>query len=358
MLSVPWALDANGQLVTPDDVSSSEGLRCPNSACGSRLILRAGEKRVRHFAHIDEGRCSQESIEHAAAKYLLVKLVLASLSEPGKRPVIHRRCPECGKVVPQPLPDKVKDARVEGTVDGFRADVLLLDDAQRPLCALEVLHTHAVTQEKAEGLSIPWIELAAAQVLASPLRWVPHRDGLRPLRCDHAGTDYLLRKEEEARRKKRAAEDEERRKREAAEEGARRKREAAEEEARRVETIRIRAGWCPFPLAHGEYLAEITGPAYRWWPIYAWRSESMQQAITVVEARLRDSREFCRYFQPRSTVSVSIRDWNGTLVGGEWRDGKWVKRPADGGVVDRDLRAVRTVRVRLVMPPIRRRPRM
>lgn len=347
MLSVPWGLAANGQLVTPDEVSSGEGLRCPNPACGSRLILRAGEIRVRHFAHIDEGRCSPESIEHAAAKYLLSKVVLASLSEPKKRPVIHRRCLECGKVVAQPLPEKVKDARVEGTVDGFRADVLLLDDAQRPLCALEVLHTHAVTQEKAEDISIPWMELAAAEVLASPLQWFPRRDRLRRLRCDHGGTDFLLRKKEEASRKRIVAEEQERR-----------KRAAAEEEATRVERIRIRAGWCPFPLAPGEYLADITGPAHRWWPMNAWRSQSLQEAITVLEARLRDSREFCRYFHPRSTVLLSIRAWDGTVVRGEWRDGKWVKRPVIGGVVDRELFAVLKQGVGLIMPPIRRRRRM
>lgn len=345
-LSVPWALDTNGQLVTPAEVSSSEGLRCPNPACGSRLALRAGSIRVRHFAHLDEGRCSLESVEHWAAKYLLAKVVLASLSEPNRRPVIHRRCPECGKVVLQPLPESVQDARVEGAVEGFRVDVLLLDGAQRPLCAVEVLHTHAVTVEKGEGLSIPWIELAAADVLASPLRWVPHKEGLKPFRCDHAGTEYLRRKERE-----------ETRKREAAEEAARRGREAAEQEAKRVEMIRIRAGWCPFPLARGEYFADITGPAYRWWPMNAWRSESMQQAIAVLESRLRDSREFRSYFHPRSTVIVSIRAWDGTLVDGEWRDGKWIRHPANGAVRERNPRTVLIVRSTHV-PPIRRRRRL
>jgi hypothetical protein len=38
---------------------------------------------------------------------------------------------------------------------------------------IEVLHTHAVTEEKAASLSIPWLELSAADVLANPLRWMP-----------------------------------------------------------------------------------------------------------------------------------------------------------------------------------------
>jgi len=323
LLKVPWALDANGQPVTPGEVSSSEGLRCPDPVCDSRLVLRAGSERVRHFAHLDEERCSHESVEHWAAKHLLAKVVLASQSQPGKRPLILRRCPECGKS-PQPLPEAVKGARVEEAVDGFRADVLLFDGAQQPLCALEVLHTHAVTKAKAEGLSIPWIELAAGAVLASPLWWVPLREGLRPLQCDHAGTEYLRKKEEEARR------------------------------IARILLAMSVAERCPFPLGPGEYFVEIAEPACRWWPMNAWRPQSMELAITELETRLQDTREFCRYFHPRSTVWVWIRAWDGTLVGGEWRDGRWFIRPSKEGVVEWHRRALLRERAGRVMPPIRR----
>ena len=80
----------------------------------------------------------------------------------------------------------------------------------------------------------------------------------------------------------------------------------------------------------------------------------MEQAITVLETRLRDSREFCCYFDKWFTVSVSIRAWDGTLVHGEWRYGKWISRWAKAGVVDRDLRAAPIV-VRPVMRAGRRR---
>lgn len=347
MLTVPWALDANGQLVTPEEASSSEGLRCPDPACCSRLILRAGDIRAHHFAHIDEGRCSLESVEHAAAKHLLAKVVLAFLSVPDKRPNIHRTCLECGKVVAQPLPRKVREARVEEAIDGFRADVLLLDEAQHSVCVIEVLHTHAVTEEKAKGLSVPWIELVAVEVLASPLQWVPRRaNGLRPLRCDHAGTEFVRRKEEDAKREQRAAED-----------AKKRMREAKEKEAARIELSRMRAGWCPFPLAPGQYLADITGQGNRWWPMDAWWVGSMHQAVAMLETHLGNQREFCRYFDSWSTVSVSIRSWDENEVRGTWRNGKWVKRPDDGGRMNGPDRGTAGERI-LVLPPIRRGRRL
>ena len=292
--AVPWALDADGKLVTPDKAASSLGLRCPDPACGSRLVLRAGAVRARHFAHLDAERCSRESAEHWAAKHLLAQVVIASLAEPGARPAIDSPCPTCGKS-PRHLPGNVQDARLEMAVDGFVADVLLLDDAQRPICALEVLHTHAVTDEKAEGLSIPWIELAAAEVLANPLRWIPRRAGPRPIPCDHAGTEYLRRMVEAARRWV------------------------------RLQMEQVISEWMSFPLGSGQYVAVVCGNEKAWRPMDPWHSGSPQEALAVLENVLRA--DVSRHFRPESTVSVRMRASGGVLVEGEWREGRWVRGP-------------------------------
>jgi hypothetical protein len=182
-LSVPWALDANGKLVRPAEVTSGVGLRCPNPACASRLSLRKGQTRVRHFAHIDDERCSYESVQHWAAKHLLAQVVRAALSGHGTYPVVHRRCPKCAREIQQPLPDIVRDAQVEAVLAGLRPDVQLLDGAGTAVWAVEVLHTHAVTPEKAERLKIGWLELAADEVLLNPFSWRPRNDGLGPGAC-------------------------------------------------------------------------------------------------------------------------------------------------------------------------------
>jgi len=183
MLAVPWALDANNRLVTPADVTSGEGLRCTDPACGSRLSLRKGQVRVHHFFHLDDGRCSYESVKHWAAKHMVARVVRDKVSGQGKGPAIYRRCLRCGKQTQEQLPDGVRDARVEASHGGLRPDVLLYDGGGNPLWAVEVLHTHAVTPEKAERLQIPWLELAADEVLREPLSWRPCKGGLRPLAC-------------------------------------------------------------------------------------------------------------------------------------------------------------------------------
>lgn len=294
MLAVPWALDATGKLVTPDDVSSGHGLRCPDPSCGSRLMLRAGSVRARHFAHLDAERCSRESIEHWAAKHLLAQVVMASLADPGLRLEIHIRCPDCKKG-PLALPASVKSAQVEMAVDGFIADVLLLGDAQQPICALEVLHTHAVPDEKAEGLSIPWIELAAAEVLANPLRWIPRRSGPRPIPCDHTGTEYLRKMVEAARR------------------------------WLRLQVEQVILEWRSLPLGPGQYVAVVCGIEKAWRPMDPWHSGSPQEALAVLENALRE--DLGRHFRPENPASVHVRASGGVLIEGEWRDGRWVSGP-------------------------------
>ncbi len=184
LLRVPWALDANGRLVTPAEVSSGVGLRCPNPACEGRLLLRKGQKRARHFAHVvEDGHCSYESAKHWAAKHKVAQVVREALSGQGKHPVVHRRCPRCARQIQQPLPDSVRDAIVEKALNELRPDVQLADGAGSAVWAVEVLNTHAVTPEKAARFQTPWVELAADDVLLDPLSWRPHKDGLGPGAC-------------------------------------------------------------------------------------------------------------------------------------------------------------------------------
>jgi hypothetical protein len=317
VLSVPWAVDSTGRLVTPAEVTSRTGLRCPDPACGSRLSLHAGAVVVHHFAHLDQERCSFESVQHWAAKHLLATVVRAAVSDSGKRPLIHRRCPTCWKTFQHPLPQSVRGVQVEAALDGLRPDVLLVDGAGQPLCAVEVLHTHAVSWEKAQRLRVPWIELAADEVLSDPLLWRPRTEGLRPLVCDHREGERDPRD------------------RPAPTAGIRGR------EERRNAAWEMRSNWCPFPLSPGEYLAEITDISDQWWPLEPWRCVSMGEAIESAERKLRTFRELCLYLQPNSTIRVAIRAWDGTTVTGGWLRGRWVVRPSEDGEAALSLRAER-----------------
>jgi hypothetical protein len=327
LLTVPWALDENGRLVTPAQVTSRVGLRCPDPACGSRLSLRAGQVRVHHFAHLDDGRCSYESVQHWAAKHLLATVVRAALSDEGRRPAIHRRCPKCAKQSEQPLPKSVRGVLVEAALDRLRPDVLLLDEAGKPLCAIEVLHTHAVTLEKAERLPIPWLELPAHEVLSDPLVWRPRKDGLRPLTCCHGeevGDRHPKVKLPAAPQAEPTP-----------------KWWAQKREELRRSALEKRFTWCRYPLAPNEFFAEITDAEERWWPMEPWTCASVEEAIQSAERKLRTFRELCLYLQPKSTLRVVIHSWDGSTREGGWLRGAWVVPPSPDGGTGLRLRAER-----------------
>lgn len=74
---------------------------------------------------------------------------------------------------------------------GYVADVALLARAaDLPIAVVEVLHTHAVDDEKAFELGVPWIEVDASQVCADGGRvLVAVRDRLLPWLCaEHASS--------------------------------------------------------------------------------------------------------------------------------------------------------------------------
>ena len=155
--------------------------------------------RIKHFAHKNQDPCAAETLQHATAKLLIAQVLAFKLSGKSRRsPVVDITCP--GVQIPDRLDPTVACGRhaaysmerwvydevlVEvSTRDGLRPDVLMRDKGT-PVFAIEVVMTHSVDASKAERTTIPWIELDAADVLASPYRWKPRQmDFLRELRCE------------------------------------------------------------------------------------------------------------------------------------------------------------------------------
>jgi hypothetical protein len=202
----------------------------------------------------------------------------------------------------------VRGVQLEAPLDGLRPDVLLFDEAGKPLCAVEVLHTHAVTWEKAERLPIPWLELAADEVLSDPLLWRPRKDGLRPLACCHGEGDRRAEVKVPADPPEQSAP----------------KWWAQKREELRRSAVEMRFTWCRYPLAPNEFFAEITDAEERWWPMEPWTCASVEEAIQAAERKLRTLRELSLYLQPKSTLRVVIHSWDGTTKEGGWLGGGWV----------------------------------
>jgi hypothetical protein len=182
-IAVPIAFSETGDLVRPGDAERGLEYRCPG--CGVPLVLRRGTMRRAHFAHRRGDGCSPDSQLHRAAKRRIVQVVEEWKAGRGPRPSVSRSCSrfECDGGITQDLPDDVTHATEEVRLsNGSVADVVLFRGAD-PAAAIEVLATHRVSQEKAERMPLPWVELAAEDVLDRPYWWVVIQDGLEPFTC-------------------------------------------------------------------------------------------------------------------------------------------------------------------------------
>lgn len=188
---VPAARDARGRLVLPTEAAKGARYSCP--ACEAPVDLHAGEKKRRHFHHrAGASACTTESVEHLSAKELVRQAVEDWLAG-GAAPVFVRTCAHagCDAQTEQAMPKKVGGVALEHRLrTGHVADVALLARAvDLPIGLIEILHSHAVDEDKAFELGIPWIEVDAAQVCACGGRvLVPVRDRFVPWLCAaHAG---------------------------------------------------------------------------------------------------------------------------------------------------------------------------
>ena len=189
-LKVPLGKDDQGGLINPEHAIKEERYRCPS--CLDDLVLRKGVKKVPHFSH-SSNTCSQESILHITAKYLIAE-VCNDYLKTGIPPNIKRQCPTCTTRTTQSLEtidfDKVLVEKKLKT--GFIADVALLKEEQ-VTCVLEIKATHAVDDHKKSSLGTPFLELNAVDVIASSMVWSPIQDTLSTfecLSCTDANTRY------------------------------------------------------------------------------------------------------------------------------------------------------------------------
>lgn len=153
---VPFALDGASQVVSPYTAPRGALYACLH--CHERVTLRRGQVRVPHFAHRPDSQCtaSCESLEHSAFK----KLLAQGLRQHRKF-TAQLRCPACQhdqRTTYNLAPGTTVEEEV--ALQNYRADVALLR-GEEVIFAFEVYVTHEVSGEKALGLQVPWLEVAA-----------------------------------------------------------------------------------------------------------------------------------------------------------------------------------------------------
>lgn len=185
-LKIPYGLNNSSLLVSAKNASKEESYTCPS--CNSKLTYRAGDIRSKHFSHSAESNCSIESILHKTAK-LLIKNAIKDNSLGIKTLTLRNSCHSCGVEFPTELPvNTFSDAKEEVYVAEYICDVVGYRGDHIAL-GIEILNTHKVDEQKAEGLPIYWIELKAEDVITNPLEWNPIQSRLKSSVCKSCKSD-------------------------------------------------------------------------------------------------------------------------------------------------------------------------
>jgi len=172
---------------TPRHVSEFASLparRRPRAACpqcNRRLTLKLGAVRRHHAAHHPGAVCASTNPE--TALHLDCKLALASAlrrAGVGDASLSIAECcagtrgAACGERREGVWVSGWNEVLIERRVGNARRPDLVLARDGVPMAAIEVVVTNAVSPEKARALvelRVPWIEVRATEVLASPGGW-------------------------------------------------------------------------------------------------------------------------------------------------------------------------------------------
>jgi hypothetical protein len=139
---------------------------CPH--CARRLTLKLGAIRQHHAAHAPGDPCPAthpETALHLGCKFALAS-ALSAEAGPGARLSIIQRCAGddrtlCGETLIREWSSGWDRVTVEHRVGERRPDIAL-HRAGKPIAAIEIVVSNAVSPEKAqalEALGLPWIEV-------------------------------------------------------------------------------------------------------------------------------------------------------------------------------------------------------
>lgn len=167
-LMVPYALDDDGEAVSPEQADGDTAYFCPE--CQELVIVRRGAVTVAHFAHIGESKnCdfAGEGRTHLLAKHSVYWAILCWIRHERKSPLLSRKCEFCGEDLLQNLPEQLDEVRIEHRVGTFRCDVCVLSKGTA-WAAFEIVSSNTMPTEKInafKALDFPWVEIEARDIM-------------------------------------------------------------------------------------------------------------------------------------------------------------------------------------------------
>lgn len=167
--TMEWAIGPNGQKInaaTFVGIAPRLRPRVTCLCCEEIVTPKAGTEVTPHFAHRAGSACALTNPE--TASHFNAKMHVAAMLSACSVVRVFGRCPDGHRhLMEWDLPDG-HCVEVERAVGSRRPDVLVTVDGA-PWLAVEVLHTHAVDDEKAADLNATvgaWFEVRAADALA------------------------------------------------------------------------------------------------------------------------------------------------------------------------------------------------
>ncbi|MFH0792470.1 MAG: competence protein CoiA family protein [bacterium] len=147
-LKFPFAL-CNGVPIHISKVSGGRKTDCACPCCRGPLIAKKGKIKRHHFAHDPGSQCNLESVLHWFGKTLIRDGIEKALKE--RRPLpLHWLCSQCGDEHHRNLLKKAASVQLESNLGPVRPDILLLDQRNNPVAAMELIVTHAPEQPTLE----------------------------------------------------------------------------------------------------------------------------------------------------------------------------------------------------------------
>jgi hypothetical protein len=187
-LAVPYGLDPTSNLVHAKDAVKGTLYICPG--CDAPLTLRQIRERTTHYAHRPGTACDGEALIHITAKVLVAKVMMENASS-TTRVRLRYNCSSCVEPFDKVLgTNAFNGAIVEAQIERFRCDVVALRN-DLPVLAVEIFNTHQVEHYKAAALTIPWIEVHAADIVENPYHWKSTNGRLKSMVCPDCREEEL-----------------------------------------------------------------------------------------------------------------------------------------------------------------------
>lgn len=146
----PWALNANGKIISIENATKGEEYRCPvckepMSYCKKGIGPHA---KIDHFRHKVKTNCEGggESLIHKMAKEKIYDILRCFIDKQLDLPIVWT-CPDCHRDIEANLLKRAKDVRMEHDLDEARPDIDLLDENGKPIVAIEIVFTHDVEEQ-------------------------------------------------------------------------------------------------------------------------------------------------------------------------------------------------------------------